>query len=355
MEAGWRKARSSRAVLDTWHLGGLNNVDDDKAVYTLVICSYNTCRVPSHLTKCRHLQRTTDTGRDLLLEKQQCSHLWVCQFPVNYFTVPKPRPYGDRNAIIITIFGQPFVKRFALCYRSVVLSVTFVHCGPTVGWIKMKLGMQVCLGPGHIVLGGEPAPPPPKGHSPKKFSAHISCGQMVAWIKMPLSMELGLGPGNFVLDGDPAPPSPNGAEPPKFSAHVYCGQMAGWIKTVLGMEIGLSTGNFVLDGDPAPLAKRGRSLAYCGDMWRRYCCSTSFCPIVDTCLSCEDIARQNCATVPRWRIFGDFLGPAFPASRAHHISDLHLKFALRPHHVWKYGRHQSVMAEIRRGNKKDRR
>jgi len=43
--------------------------------------------------------------------------------------------------------------------------------------------------------------------------------------------------------------------------------------------------------------------------------------------------------VPRWRIFGDFSGPAFPASRMQHISDLHSKFALRPHHVWKYGRH----------------
>jgi len=38
-------------------------------------------------------------------------------------------------------------------------------------------------------------------------------------------------------------------------------------------------------------------------------------------------------------IFGDFLGPAFSASRVPHISDLHSKFALRPHHVWKYGRH----------------
>jgi len=27
------------------------------------------------------------------------------------------------------------------------------------------------------------------------------------------------------------------------------------------------------------------------------------------------------------------------ASRVQHISDLHSKFALRPHHVWKYGRH----------------
>jgi len=43
--------------------------------------------------------------------------------------------------------------------------------------------------------------------------------------------------------------------------------------------------------------------------------------------------------VHRWRIFGDFLRPAFPASRVQHVSDLHPKFALRPHHVCKYGRH----------------
>ena len=31
----------------------------------------------------------------------------------------------------------------------------------------------------------------------------------------------------------------------------------------------------------------------------------SVCPlVVDTCLSCEDIARQSCAMVPRWRFFG---------------------------------------------------
>ena len=63
------------------------------------------------------------------------------------------------------------------------------------------------LGPGHIVLDGDPAPPPPKGHSPQ-FSAHMCCRKMAGWIKMPLGMELGLGPGDFVLDGDPASPSP---------------------------------------------------------------------------------------------------------------------------------------------------
>ena len=77
----------------------------------------------------------------------------------------------------------------------------------------------------------------------------------------------------------------------------------------------------------------GRSSPYCKDMWRRYCCLTSFFPIVDTCLSCEDIARQICAMVPRWRFLATFLRPAFPASRVQQFSDLHLKFALRPHHV----------------------
>ena len=33
------------------------------------------------------------------------------------------------------------------------------------------------------------------------------------------------------------------------------------------------------------------------------------------------------------------MSPVFSASCVQHISDLHPKFALRPHHVWKYGRH----------------
>ena len=64
-----------------------------------------------------------------------------------------------------------------------------------------------------------------------------------------------------------------------------------------------------------------------------------FFPIVDICLSYEDIAQQNCAMVPRWRLLATFLGAAFAASRVQHVSDLRSKFALWPHHVWKYGRH----------------
>jgi len=44
------------------------------------------------------------------------------------------------------------------------LSVTLVYCGQTVEWIKMKLGIQVGLGPGHIVLDGDIAPLPQWAH-----------------------------------------------------------------------------------------------------------------------------------------------------------------------------------------------
>ena len=166
------------------------------------------------------------------------------------------------------IFGRPFVKRFALCYRSVAspvclsclsvcLSVTLVYCGQTVRPIKMKLGLQVGLGPGHIVLGGDPAPLHSRSTA-LQFSAHISCGQMAAWIKMSLGMEVGHGPGDFVLDGDPAPPpQKGGGAPPQFSAHVYCGHTAAWIKMPLGTEVGRGPDDVVLDGDPAsPSPKR---------------------------------------------------------------------------------------------------
>jgi len=57
------------------------------------------------------------------------------------------------------VFGWPFMKQFALCYQTAVcLSVTLVYCGQTVGWIKMKLGVEVGLGPGYIVADGDPAP-----------------------------------------------------------------------------------------------------------------------------------------------------------------------------------------------------
>ena len=103
----------------------------------------------------------------------------------------------------LTVFGRPFVRRFAFCYRSVVclsclsvLTVTLVYCGQTVRRIKMKLDTQVGLGPGHIVLVGDSAAPPPKGHSPPIFGPYLlrpnGCmDQDVTWYGA-----IGLGPGD---------------------------------------------------------------------------------------------------------------------------------------------------------------
>jgi len=83
----------------------------------------------------------------------------------------------------------------------------------------------------------------------------------------------------------------------------------------------------------------GRSSPYYEGIWKTYCCLTSFFSTVDTCFSCEDIARQSCRMVTRWRLFGDFFACCiFSEPRAARFR-LHSKFALRPHHVWKYGRH----------------
>ena len=117
-----------------------------------------------------------------------------------------------------------------------------VYYGQTVGWIKMKLGMQVGLGSGHIVLHGDPSLA--NGAHPPIFSPCLLWPWL--WIKMPLSMEVGLGPDDFVLGGDPAPHPQKGGRP-QFSAHVYCGQAAGWIKMPFGTEVGLGPSDIVLD------------------------------------------------------------------------------------------------------------
>ena len=102
---------------------------------------------------------------------------------------------------------------------------------------------------GHIVLYGDLAPPLKRGTvAPPQFSA-VCCGQTAGWIKISLGTEVGLGPGHIVLDGDP--PRPNGHSP-NFRS-MCCGQRAGWIKMPLGTEVCLGPGDTVLDGDPAPL------------------------------------------------------------------------------------------------------
>jgi len=117
----------------------------------------------------------------------------------------------------------------------------------------MKLDIQVGLGPGHIVLDGDPAAFPSKGHRPPIFGPYLlrpnGCiDQDATWYGGRPR------PRRLCVRWGPRFPSPKiwaGGGAPKFSAHVYCGQTAGWINMVLGMEMGLSPGDFVLNGDPA--------------------------------------------------------------------------------------------------------
>jgi len=137
-----------------------------------------------------------------------------------------PRQYIDttRQAIdcattlLLTVFGRQFVKRFALCYLSVVCLSVLSACNVGALWSNGWMDQDETWHAGsprpwpHCVRWG-PTSSPPNGHSPQ-FSAHICCGQMAAWIKMPLGMEVGLSPGDFVLDGDPVPPPQKGGRAP---------------------------------------------------------------------------------------------------------------------------------------------
>jgi len=77
----------------------------------------------------------------------------------------------------------------------------------------MALGMDVGLGPGHIVLDGEPARLPQKGgRAPLQFSAHFYCRQTAGCTKINKMQQdatwygVRPQPGDFVLDGDPSSP-----------------------------------------------------------------------------------------------------------------------------------------------------
>jgi len=105
--------------------------------------------------------------------------------------------------------------------------------------------MQVCLGPGHIVLAGTQLPSPKREHSPQ-FSALVYCGLTAGWIKMSFGMGEGLGPRQIVLHGDPAPPKRR----PSPLIFGPCGQTAGWIKMPLCSKVGLGPGHILLHGDP---------------------------------------------------------------------------------------------------------
>ena len=117
--------------------------------------------------------------------------------------------------------------------------------------MKLILGMEMGLGPRHIVLHGDPAPLPKKGTEPPIFHPFLLSPN--GWMHQDATWYGGRPrPSDFVFDGDPATPRTEGAPTTtQFLAHVYCGQTAGWMKTPLGTEVDLGPGPIVLDGIPA--------------------------------------------------------------------------------------------------------
>jgi len=51
-----------------------------------------------------------------------------------------------------------------------VLSVMLVYCGQTATWIEMPLGIEVGLGPGHIMLDGDAVSPMERGTAAPPFA-----------------------------------------------------------------------------------------------------------------------------------------------------------------------------------------
>ena len=83
----------------------------------------------------------------------------------------------------------------------------------------------------------------------------------------------------------------------------------------------------------------GRRSPYCKDIWRKYYHLTSFFSNCRYIPSLRRYSPTNLCDGAQMAIFGVIFASCISASRAQHVSDMHSKFALWPHHVWKYGRH----------------
>ena len=94
------------------------------------------------------LTKTTTTGR--------------CEFIIRTY-----RLYNFWATVCQTV--RPILSDRCL---SVCLSVMLVYCGQTVWWIKMKLGTQVGLGPGHFLLDGNSDPPRKGAQQPPTFEIY---------------------------------------------------------------------------------------------------------------------------------------------------------------------------------------
>jgi len=176
----------------------------------------------------------------------------------------------------------------------------------------MNLGMQVGLGPGHVVLDGTQLPFPKRGRSPPIFDPYLLwingwMDQDNTWQRarpQPRQDFVRWGPSSSPPKGSRSPifgpcllwpdgcmdqdepwhggrsrprphcarwgqlPLPKRGRSPQFSAHICCGQMAGWIKMPLGTEVGFSPSD-----SPSSPSPKGRGVTQFSA--HVFCCQTA--------------------------------------------------------------------------------
>jgi len=127
----------------------------------------------------------------------------------------------------------------------------------------MPLGTEVDLGPGHIVLDGNPAPPRKGAQQSRHFrglwTAHVYCGQTAGWIRIPLDMEVGLDPGDIVSNGTQLYPQGKGHSSPQLVAPMCPHMRAHWRHLANTIELVLPSAH------PSP------QLKWQIDWFSRYC------------------------------------------------------------------------------------
>jgi len=85
-------------------------------------------------------------------------------------------PYAIKPLSVLSLMSVCLSVCLSCLSCPVCVSVKLAYYGQTVGWIKMKLGIQEGLGPRHVVLNGDSAPLPPKsGHSPQFSGPCLFC------------------------------------------------------------------------------------------------------------------------------------------------------------------------------------
>jgi len=160
------------------------------------------------------------------------------------------------------IFGRPFAKRFALCYRSVVC-LSCPVCNVRALWPNGWTDQDETWHAGRprpcplCVRWGSSFPVPKGGRSPPIFGPYLlqpnGCmDQDATWCggrPQPRRLCVRWGPRSTLPKMRTEPSSPIFG--PFLLWSNGC-NTAACIKMPLGMEVGLSRGDFVLHGNPAP-------------------------------------------------------------------------------------------------------